>query len=163
MLHVIGITKENKIEKQTQFTHSDWSRFKWVWVDLEEPSPEEINHVTNTFHLHPMTMEKHLQKLQRPKLETYNNHAFCITHILKEVNEEILKQELDFIVSENFMVTVHYSSTAALNQTWNMLITQSQIDSLTSYSVYYQILNHIVDAYFPLVENIEDKLETIED
>ena len=46
---------------------------------------------------------------------------------------------------------------------WDKLLDQKDIGRLGILEVFYQIIDNIVDNYFPIIYNIEDKLDEIED
>lgn len=81
MINFIGITNENRLEKDISINNVDFSSYKWFWVDFNEPTDEEVKHLVDTFQFHPLAIEDCLQKLQRPKLDYYSDHTFLL-HIL---------------------------------------------------------------------------------
>lgn len=163
MINAIGITKANKIEQQTNFTEADLSKFPWVWIDLANPGQQEIQNMISLFDLHPATMDHTNQRLQRPKVEQYDNYTYCIAHTVNIKNNEIEKQELTIFVGENFILTTHSSPIRPIQQTWEDLSSYLQQGEPFTYTVFYQLLHSLTESYFALVEQIEDELETIED
>lgn len=163
MIHVMGMTKEHKLEKQTIFTEADLSRFHWVWIDLEKPNQQETKQMMDMFDFHPEALERGKSRVKRPKLEQYNHYALCITHTLREKDNEIEKQELNILTGENFILTTHAGAVDFLNQIREDVSRQVQSEHTSTWTVLYQILNHLTESYFTLVEKIEDELETIED
>lgn len=163
MIHVIGITKEDKLEKQTSFTEADLSRFHWVWIDLENPDQQETKRMLDTFDLHSESLEHNLKRVKRPKLEEYDHYTLCITHTLREKDSEIEKQELNMLTGENFILTIHSGAADFIHQIQEDVSRQEPSEHTLTCTVLYQILDHLTESYFTLVEQIEDELETIED
>src|SRR5699024_10111901 len=163
MINAIGITKDHKIEQQAYFTEADLSKFPWIWIDLVNPERQEIENMIHLFDLHPATMDHTNQRLQRPKIEQYNNYTYCIAHTLNIKNNEIEKKELTILIGENFILTTHSSPIHPIQQTWEDLSSYLQQGSPFTYTVFYQLLHSLTESYFALVEQIEDELETIED
>ncbi|MBO1513323.1 magnesium/cobalt transporter CorA [Metabacillus bambusae] len=163
MIKVIGITNEFHLITDISINNINFSEYKWCWVDFNEPTDEEINHLANTFQFHPLAIEDCVLRLQRPKLDYYDDHTFYVTHIVREEEKEILKEELDFFVGENFIVTFHRMPSKEVNQVWDRLLSQKSIEIWDTFYVFYQILDKIVDNYFPLIYKIEDELDKIED
>ncbi|MEC1521211.1 magnesium/cobalt transporter CorA [Neobacillus niacini] len=164
MMSLVGITNENTIEKQVSISHLNLDNYKWFWVDFSEPTDEEVQHLTDTFHFHPLAIEDCLYKSpQRPKLDYYDDYTFFITHIVREVEKEVIKEELDFFVGENFIVTFHLMPSIEVSQVMGRLTTQKDIGNFTTHHVFYEILDKIVDNYFPIIYKIEDILDEIED
>jgi magnesium transporter len=164
MISLIGITKENKIEKQTSIDSLNLDKYKWLWVDFNQPTEDEMIHLTETFQFHPLAIEDCLYKTtQRPKLDYYDNHTFFITHIVREEDKEIIKEELDFFVGVNFVVTFHLMPSMEVSQVADRLMTEKHTEKFSSHHVFYEILDKIVDNYFPIIYKIEDILDVIED
>ena len=163
MINIIGITNDNHFEKDISIDHIDLSKYKWFWVDFSEPTDEEVKHLAYTFHFHPLAIEDCLQRLQRPKLDYYDDHTFYVTHIVREEEKEILKEELDFFLGDNFIVTFHRTPSKEVNQVWAQLLSQKNIEKWDTYYVFYKILDETVDNYFPIMYQIEEDLDKIED
>jgi magnesium transporter len=164
MISFIGITQGNKLEIQDSINNLNFSNYKEFWVDFNEPTDEEINHLTSTFQFHPLAIEDCINHtLQRPKLDYYEDNTFFVTHIVREDKKDIIKEELDFFIGNNFIVTFHLNSSQEVNDVWAKIMTQTDIARLSILKVFYQILDNIVDNYFPIIYNIEDKLDEIED
>lgn len=163
MINVIGISNENYLETDISIKSLNFSKYKWIWVDFNEPTDEEVKHLADTFQFHPLAIEDCVLRLQRPKLDYYDDHTFYVTHIVREKEKEILKEELDFFVGENYIVTFHRMPAKEVNQVWDRLLSQKNIEKWDTFYVFYQILDKIVDNYFPLIYKIEDELDKIED
>ncbi|MCA1029503.1 magnesium/cobalt transporter CorA [Bacillus timonensis] len=162
MINVIGITTENTLDKDVSIHTLNLSQYKWVWVDFNAPTDEEIKHLSHTFNFHPLAIEDCIHVLQRPKLDHFEDHAFYVTHVVREIENELMKDEIDFFVSENYIVTFHRMPSKEIEQTWNKCIHSKKIETWDTNYVFYQILDKIVDNYFPLIYKIEDELDKIE-
>lgn len=163
MINFIGITSNNMLEQNIIIDDADLAKYKWIWVDFNEPNEEEVKHLALTFNFHPLAIEDCIHRLQRPKLDYYEDHSFYVTHTVREKDKKLYKDELNFFVGENFIVTFHQMSANEVTQVWDRLIAQKNIDKWDPYYVFYQILDKIVDNYFPVIHNIEDSLDQIEE
>ncbi|MED3624066.1 magnesium/cobalt transporter CorA [Neobacillus thermocopriae] len=163
MINFIGITKANTIEKHDSIDRINIENYQWFWVDFNEPTMEETTHLSNTFRFHVLAIEDCLnQTLQRPKLDYYDNYTFFITHTVRGGESEVIKEELDFFISENFMVTFHLHPSIEVTEVFSRLAMQKDIQNMTTQHVFYELLDKIVDNYFPVIYKIEDKLDEIE-
>src|SRR5882724_8606881 len=50
----------------------------FVWIGLQQPTPEQIAKVAYEFHLPPLAVEDAVIAHQRPKLETYDDVLFVV-------------------------------------------------------------------------------------
>lgn len=163
MINFIGITNENIIEKDIMINNADLSKYKWFWADFNEPKEEEIKHLAQTFQFHPLAIEDCVQEFQRPKLDYYSDYTFLVTHVVRGEHDTLIKEQLDFFVGENFIVTFHKIPSMEVTNVWNRLLSQKSFEKWDPYYVLYEILDKIVDNYFPLIYKIEDELEKMID
>lgn len=159
MINFLGITHDNHLKKHVSIEHEDLSNYKWFWADFSEPTDEEIKHLSDKFHFHPLAIEDCIQEFQRPKLDYYNDYTFFVTHIVREEQNKIIKEELDFFVGEHCIVSFHKVPSIEVSKVWSRIISINSIENLDPYYIFYEILDKIVDNYFPLIYRIEDDLE----
>ena len=149
MIKYIGITNGNKIETNSHIDDINLVEYKWLWVDFSEPTDEEIKHLNTTFHFHPLAIEDCVQRLQRPKLDYYEDHTFYVTQSVREEENELIKEELNFFVGANFIVSFHLMPAVEITQVWDRLISEKDIEKWDTYYVFYEILDKIVDNFSP--------------
>ncbi|WP_223701063.1 magnesium/cobalt transporter CorA [Sutcliffiella deserti] len=163
MIKFMGITKENNVTIKSSLNNISLPDYKWYWVDFQEPTNEEISHLADTFHFHPLAIEDCIHRMQRPKLDYYDDYTFYVIHLLQEDEQEISKAELDFFIGENYVVSFHHQPLTEIDQVWNRLAGQEEEGNWDSYYVLYEVFDKIVDSYFPLIYQIEDKLDMLDD
>lgn len=85
----------------------------WTWIDLENPSQEELQALAEEYQLHASSVQDCLQPGHLPKFELINGIVFIIVrvHNLKAHQEADTIQELTHKIaifySENFLITLH--------------------------------------------------------
>lgn len=163
MINIIAIKHDNQIESDITIYQADFSQYKWWWVDFYNPTEEEICHLADTFHFHPLAIEDCIHIPQRPKLDYYEDYTFYVTHMVREEEYEIIKGELSFFIGENFIVTFHQMPAPEITQVWNSLLMEKDGEKCESIEVFHRLLDLIVDHYFPIIYKIEDILDKIED
>lgn len=141
-----------------------------VWIDASEPSYEEIDAIGELFHFHSLSLEDAHMRHQRPKIDQYENYLFIVFYVLAEVDGEVRAEEVDFFVGDRYVVTMHQRELGALGevqQRWARNIATSgngQTSSAqTSGFLLYSILDAIVDAYFPVVDQLGESIEQLEE
>ncbi len=161
MIQVIAITHDSKKVINKSLNELDTSLYKWCWIDFNMPTHEEIDKLSEHFHFHPLAIEDCVQRLQRPKLDYYDDFTFFVTHVINPDN--FTKEEINFFVGQNYIVSFHYQNFNEINQVWNRLISTAIIKDWDQYHCFYEVLDKIVDSYFPIIYKIEDVLNEIED
>ena len=161
MIRTFGVTLDSQLEVDFPLEDLHNKTFDWYWIDFDQPSEEEWALLDSFFHFHHLAIEDCLHRLQRPKVDYYDGYQFFVVHTL---NEETLEaEELDLFVGKNFVVTFHHKSIPELELVRNKLQRDASFWERGVVYAMYQILDKVVDSYFPLVYKIEDHLNEIED
>ena len=129
-----------------------------VWVDVAAPTAADLKLVQKEFSLHPLAMEDVRERHQRPKLEHYPTHAFIVTYTAEH-------KELDFFVGPSWLVTVRDDEgpyEASLLDTARKRFERIRPEHVTVGFLLYVVLDELVDGYFLRNDELEDRLEKIE-
>ncbi|PAE23654.1 MULTISPECIES: magnesium/cobalt transporter CorA [Bacillaceae] len=163
MIRIQAVNKKNELQKDITFERlkAEWESYKWFWVDFDQPTEEETAELDKTFHFHPLAIEDCVVKLQRPKMDYYEDYSFFVTHSLNHINED--KQEINFFIGSNYIVSYHHDLSREMDDVWERLSLSKKISKWDPYLVMYHIIDKIVDNYFPIVYQLEDRLSLIED
>jgi magnesium transporter len=129
------------------------------WIDVVDPTSEELEHLTRDFGLHPMAVEDVTETGQRPKLEIYSNHAFLVAY-------SAALAEVDIFVGPDWVLTVRErNEQGAL---WEPRVAEARCERVEAQAqtvgvIVHSILDEIVDGYFLLLDASEDRIESIEE
>jgi magnesium transporter len=96
-------------------------KFKYkeiTWIDLESPTPEEIEALASEYKLnvHPLVKEELAHPLRQSKFEAYRDHLFLVLHFPpcqmcaagEAPERQADNQEIDLVIGKDFLITVHY-------------------------------------------------------
>ena len=161
MIRTLGVTTEHELVQDFTLEELQNQLFEWYWVDISNPSIDEQNLLKDYFQFHPLAIEDCLHDLQRPKLDNYDRHTFFVLHTYNEKTMEA--EELDVFVGGNFVVTFHYDEMHELDEARDRLIQSTKTWKRGSMQALYQIIDKVVDHYFPIIYKIEDYLNEVED
>ena len=161
MIRTFGVTTNSQLEVDFPLEDLHKKEFDWYWVDFDKPTAKEYTLLDSFFHFHPLAVEDCLHRLQRPKVDKYDDYHFFVVHTM---NEETLEaEELDLFIGKDFVVTFHHHSVDELDLVREKLQRDASFWERGAIYAMYQILDKVVDSYFPLVYKIEDHLNEIED
>src|SRR6266568_8759660 len=125
-----------------------------VWLDLQNPTDEELTRLGEEFKLHPLAIEDASREHQRPKVEGYENFYFVVFYSVsldaKAAGLDIC--ELDMFLGKNYLITVHDGRIHELDeveQRWTRNVNQLEWGVGV---LLYTLLDSIVDRYFPVVD-----------
>lgn len=135
----------------------------FVWVALKDADPQELGQMQKEFGLHELAVEDAHHGHQRPKIEEYGDSLFAVVHTVEPVNGEFVVGELDIFVEENYVLTVRTHSEHSLTDVRTRCEREPHLLKQGTAFVLYALLDAIVDRYFPVLDELESELETIED
>ena len=138
-----------------------------VWVDLEQPSTEEIRQVAEEFSISERFERELLSPTPTPLVTADEHMALLVVHFPTKgaVDGETKNQEIDFIVGKDFILTVRYEIIAPLHQLKKLLETQAMVAGKTPVTtdVLLEILfAHLYTAMRDHTNHIADNLARVE-
>jgi magnesium transporter len=135
-----------------------------VWLDLEEPTDEELALIQDEFGLHPLAIEDTRNRNQRPKVDVYEDYFFVVMHGLTlDSNDELVDSEVHAFAGHRYLITLRYAPAFDLTNVLKRWDRQPELTGEGGGFLLYVLLDEIVDAYFDLIERYEDLSEDIED
>jgi magnesium transporter len=137
---------------------------QFVWIGLYEPSEELLERVQQEFGLHDLAVEDAHRAHQRPKIELYGDSLFIVLRTVQIATDSHIQfGETHFFVGSNFIVVVRHGSSVAYTDVRLRCETMPELLTKGQGFVLYAIMDFIVDMYFPVVQELEVALESIED
>ncbi len=135
-----------------------------VWVQVVEPeSPQTIKLIADTFNIHQLALEDVLTVHQRPKVEQYGDIFFVIVHEVL-LGEEVTNKQVCFFLAKNYVVSFQAEQMQSLKSVAESIASnKGGMRSQSADYLAYAILDAIVDTYFPVLENLGERLEDLED
>ncbi|HVV89114.1 MAG TPA: magnesium transporter CorA family protein [Solirubrobacterales bacterium] len=137
-------------------------RDEYFWLDLKAPGDADIDTLDDLFHFHPLALEDLRKKGQRPKLEDFGDYMFLV-YFGAEAPEGAAGVDLEEVhafISGGYLVTVHDGDCTALDEVRRRL--DAQPPSSEQFVV-YRVLDALTDSFFPLLEDLEDRLERLDE
>jgi magnesium transporter len=136
-----------------------------VWADVENPTKEDGEVLLNTFGLHPLAVKDALDQLQNPKVETYPGVLYVVLHGITFTSESdtFETDDTDFFLSREFLVTVHHRPRRSIEEVGHLCATNDMILKEGTVALMHRIIDRMVDHYRPEVDEVESRLDNIED
>ena len=161
MIRTIAVNKNFEVIKDLSIMDLLNGDYQWYWIDFNLPTDEEIEYLRDPFHFHPLAIEDCIHHLQRPKLDYYEDHTFFVTQSLNQ--QTITREEIDFFLAENYIITFHHQPSTEVDEVWKRTTLSTSLDKWGPSHILYLVLDKMVDNYFPLVYQIEDRLNEIDE
>ena len=137
-----------------------------VWVDMENPSDEELDILMDLFCFHPLSIEDCIFPQNRPKMEEFENYIFSVVHGINydpDKTPSVHMQELDIFLGRNFLVTVHDDPLRNITMVKNRCKEKPETFVKGPDFLFHLIVDTLVDSYFPILDHMDTTIDRIED
>ena len=135
----------------------------FVWVALKDPLPEELEEMREEFSLHELAVDDARNGHQRPKIEEYGDSLFAVLKTIEPHDGELQVGEVDIFVGSNYVLSARVRSERGFTDVRNRSEREPHLLKHGAAYVFYALIDKVVDRYFPVLDQLETELETIEE
>jgi len=140
----------------------------FVWVAMFEPTQGELDEIAREFDLHELAVEDARKGHQRPKIEEYGDSLFAVLHPAEIVrgedgSDEMRIGEVDIFVGVNYVLTVRHRTQLGFAGVRARTEREPELLRHGSGFVLYALIDNVVDRYFPVLDQLETRLEASEE
>jgi magnesium transporter len=136
-----------------------------VWVDVIGLGTEStLRSIAQVFQLHPLALEDVVHVHQRAKVDSYDEHLYCVLRI-PDCGKDQLTEQFSLFLGRNYVLTFQERPgddfnlvRAGLRQDRSMTRQSVKPDYLA-----YRLIDAAIDGYFPVLESIGNKLDRLDD
>lgn len=138
-----------------------------LWVDFNDEPVESAEPILREFGFHPLAIDDALEETHTPKIDDWGEYLYIVLNVLNYLPEDgtfhSKIDELDIFLGKNYVVTHHDGNLTSIEDTWTLC--QRDIRHLQEGAdhLLYRIIDHLVMGYMPLVEEIDQRIDNIED
>ncbi len=136
------------------------------WHHILYPSEENLNFLSENFHFHPLDIEDCRSRVQRPKIDVYEDYYFMILHFpyADKANKFVKTKEVKIFWGKDYVITIGKSHWVVKNlfnevkdnpeAVFNHLPDSSDL-------LLYAILEALMKETMSLLTRIDDQLDLI--
>jgi magnesium transporter len=135
----------------------------FVWVALRDASEAELEEMREEFGLHPLAVEDARHGHQRPKIEEYADSLFVVLKTIEVAGDELKTGELDIFAGRNYVLSVRQGTERGFTDVRARAEREPELLRHGSGYVLYALMDTVVDRYFPVLDAVEAKLESLEE
>lgn len=131
---------------------------KEVWVDIDHGTPEEFDSIVSQYDLDPYVAKEISSPTPKSRIEFHKEYIYLILHfpVFKHTHGKELKQEIDFVIGKDFLISTHYNTIDAIHK----LSKQIEVEEILSKN---SDTRHIFGVLFrELYSTLGDELAYIE-
>lgn len=139
-----------------------------VWVDIINPTKEEVTAISEEFEISPGVTHELVSPSFKSRVDMHSRYIYMILHfpVFKHSHTGDTRQEIDFIIGKNFLITARYETIDAMERFAKIVEVNSILDRGFSSDhtgvMFFGIIREIYQALFHELEYIEGALSKIE-
>jgi magnesium transporter len=159
----------SSVGQKEENIHSITER-KLTWFYIEKPTSNEVEFLAQRFHFHPLDLDDVLSRIQRPKIDEYEDYLFMVLHfpVFDKQNHITRPSEVDIFIGENYVVTVQCSGDLKplakfFQECETDKKSRERYLGRSSGFLLYHILDRLGSYCFPILDKITQNIEDIED
>ena len=133
---------------------------RFFWLDLYQPDETDFPILAEVFGFHPLAIEDSEHFGQRPKLDDYDNFVFLVAYGASPDVDRLV--EVHCFYSERFLITVHRDECPAFEALRQRYLKREQ-DLGEPALLLYRIVDGLVDSFFPILAEFDDRIDELED
>src|SRR3954451_5168315 len=139
------------------------------WYNIERPRPADRAWLEERFEFHPLDYEDVFSRNQRPKVDEYDDYLFIVLRFpaYDKTVSRLNAAELDLFVGADFLITLPNEPLQPVEYLFERCRTNEELrEEMFSKGpgyLLYKIVDDCVDASFPMLRKMGNKLERIEE
>ena len=164
----VSLSRDGKVVQGGAELIDEWGRDKsqQIWIDVVEGTREEIEPLLETkFHFHALAAEDALSENALPKYDHFNDYDFLVVRALNfdVVDHGVESIKVACFLGASFLFTIHAQRLGAVEAVWERCPMDTRLLDRGADFLLYNVLDLMVDNHFPILDQIEDRIDEIHD
>jgi magnesium transporter len=138
-----------------------------LWVDFFDEPPESCEPILReVFDFHPLAVDDALEETHVPRVDDWGEYLYLNLHAVtfdQQAEEPLSTAELDAFLGQNYLCTYHTQEIASLDRVWAASHRDDRHLQHGSGYLLYKLTDELVAHFLPVVEEIDDTIDAIED
>ena len=138
------------------------ARDEFFWLDLASPSDADLDVLGELLGLHELALEDTREFGQRPKVDRYSEAVllvFWTAHVSAD-GAGVDMIEIHLHISGGYLFTARRAPCSDLEELHDMLVPEGTREE--EYII-YRVLDELTDAYYPVVDHLEERIDALEE
>lgn len=136
-----------------------------TWLHLQgQPDAAQLRSLGERFGLHPLALEDVLHREARAKVEAFDGQQFVVlSRVHRDVGGEFCTDQVGFFLGANYVISINQGPEDVFEPVRTRIRADGKIRTRGADYLLYSLIDIVVDGAFVLLEELGDRLETLED
>jgi magnesium transporter len=140
-----------------------------TWINIEQPTRLETDYLAQNYPFHPLDLDDCLSRIQRPKIDVYDDYLFLVFHfpVFNPEARVTTPSQVSVFIGQGYLITLHKGDLKPLVKLFNQCQTDEEIKQehfgQGSGYLLYRVLDRLVDYCIPILNKIGVNIEEVED
>lgn len=156
---------ENSFERFEDIKDKPESNYSY-WLNINGLNDVDlISKVANEFKLDELLVEDIMNTTQRPKIDEFPPHLYITLKMIQynEEKKDLDTEQISLVLGSNYILSFQEKKGDVFEAIRNRIRSEtSNIRNKQSDYLFYRLIDIIVDNYFILTENIDERIEEME-
>jgi magnesium transporter len=140
-----------------------------TWVNIEQPTRLETDYLAENYPFHPLDLDDCLSRIQRPKIDVYDDYLFLVFHfpVFNPEARVTTPSQVSVFIGQGYLITLHKGDLKPLVKLFDQCQTDEEVKQEHfghgSGYLLYRVLDRLVDYCLPILNKIGGNIEEVED
>lgn len=167
-IQVIAYGKDQYLEKSIHDVRELdelTGKYKVLWVNVDGLGDESVlRYLGQLFKLHPLALEDVASLRQRPKVDDYDHTLYTAMRMFSLQDDKLFSEQVSFFLGSDFVLTFQENEGDCLDPVRERIRKKGGIVcSMNADYLLYCLIDAIIDAYFPVLEAYDVRMEDLEE
>jgi magnesium transporter len=140
-------------------------KYQVLWVNVDGLGDENVlRYLGQLFKLHPLALEDVVSLRQRSKVDNYETNLYTAMRMLYLQDGKLFSEQVSFFLGSAFVLTFQENEGDCLDSVRERIRKRGGlVCNLNADYLLYCLIDAIIDAYFPLLESYDSRLDDMEE
>lgn len=146
---------------------STYKHNKVTWIDLENPTNNEVRKLVEKYSIDPMVGNELLSPSAKPHINFHDTYIYLILHFPTNNSTDGSIEEVDFVIGKDFIITTRYSVVDAILQFSKIFEVNSILERSTvgehSGHIFFHMITNLYRNLLDQLEHVKDLIDNVEE
>jgi magnesium transporter len=155
--------EEDEIAHLEEFdTPAEEDKITWLYLK-GRPTSEQLKRLRDLYELHPLALEDVLSGQSRAKYESYDAQYFVIMSHMNRRDGALCTDQVSFFLGQNYVISIDEGPNDIFEPVRQRLRKKRIVLSRGADFLLYALMDVIIDTGFPVLDQLGERLEDLED